>query len=233
MALRILEQPEDFPAVVAEQQSVRSYPQPFGVNLAHVLGYLSPITGPELRHAEKGDDPSVNGASVVGRAGVEKEYDSWLRGMPGYQKVAVDSMGREIGDEATVAAQPGDTVVTSIDAKVQGVVERQLAQTIANARQTYDPVTHMNYKADSGAAVVLDARTGRVVALASQPTYDPSVWVGGISSRQLAALYSRRAGTPLLDRATQGQFAPGSTWKPMMTVGALDHGFTTTDRHDC
>jgi penicillin-binding protein 2 len=233
MALRVLEQPEDFPGVTAEQQTLRDYPRPFGVNAAHLLGYLSPITGTEYDTAKRDGDLSVNGASVVGRAGVEKEYDAWLRGMPGYTKVAVDSMGRVIGDEADVAAQPGDTLVTSIDAKVQSVVEQQLAQTIQTARQTYDEVTNKNYVADSGAAIVLEAKTGRVVAMASQPTYDPSVWVGGISKKELARLYSEKAGLPLLGRATQGQFAPGSTWKPIMTVGALNNGFSEDSRLDC
>ena len=135
-------------------------------------------------------------------------------------------MGRVIGDEAEVSAQPGDTLVTSIDARVQSIVEQQLAATIQTARQTYDKVTHKNYVADSGAAIVMEAKTGRIVAMASQPTYDPSVWVGGISKKQLARLYSEKAGTPLLGRATQGQFAPGSTWKPIMAVGALNNGFT-------
>ena len=233
IALRILEQPEDYPSVVAERQSVRAYPHPFGVNLAHVLGYLSPITEKEYDQAQKDGDRSVNGASSVGRAGVEKQYDAWLRGMPGYKRVAVDSMGRVLGDDSEVDGQPGDTLVTSIDAKVQGVVEKQLAQTIKLARQTYDPVTHMNYKADSGAVVVMEARTGRIVSMASQPTYDPSVWVGGITRKQLAHLYSDAAGTPLLARATQGQFAPGSTWKPIMTVGALNNGYSPSTRLDC
>ena len=116
--------------MLAEQQSVRSYPRPFGINLAHVLGYLSPITSDEYDVAQRDSDTSVNGASVVGRAGVEQEYDRWLRGMPGYRTVAVDSMGRVLGDDSEVAGQPGDTLVTSIDAKVQSVVERQLADTI-------------------------------------------------------------------------------------------------------
>ncbi len=232
-ALRILEQPEDYPGVLAERQSVRAYPRPYGVNLAHVLGYLSPVTEDELDRAQRHGDRSVNGASSVGRAGVEKQYDRWLRGMPGYKNVAVDSMGRVLGDDSEVAGQPGDTLVTSIDAKVQGVVERQLAETIRTARQTYDEVTHRNYRADSGAVVVLEAKTGRVVSMASQPTYDPGVWVGGISKRQLARLYSDDAGNPLLGRATQGQFAPGSTWKPIMTVGALNNGFSTDTRLDC
>ena len=112
-------------------------------------------------------------------------------------------------------------------------MEQQLAATIQTARQTYDEVTHRNYVADSGAAVVMEAKTGRIVAMASQPTYDPEVWVGGITKKQLARLYSEQAGDPLLGRATQGQFAPGSTWKPIMTVGALNNGFSPGTRLDC
>ncbi len=226
VALRVLEQPEDYPGVLAEQQNVRSYPRPYGINLAHVLGYLSPITEDEYDLASERDDRSLNGASVVGRAGVEKEYDEWLRGLPGYRRVAVDSMGRVLGDDSVVQSTPGDTLVTSIDAKVQSVVERQLAERIKIQRATFDPVTGRNYEADSGAAVVLDAKTGRVIAMASQPTYDPDVWTGGISESELARLYSEKAGTPLLSRATQGQFAPGSTWKPFMTAGALTNGYS-------
>jgi len=233
VALRILEQPEDYPAVLAEQQSMRSYPRPFGINLAHVLGYLSPITSEEYDAAQQSGDTSVNGASVVGRAGVEQQYDRWLRGMPGYRTVAVDSMGRVLGDDDAVAGQPGDTLVTSIDAQVQSVVERRLAETIKTARATHDDVTGRNYEADSGAVVVMEAQTGRIVAMASQPTYDPAVWVGGISKKQLSTLYSGKAGNPLLGRATQGQFAPGSTWKPVMAVSALDNGFTPGSRLDC
>jgi penicillin-binding protein 2 len=233
VALSILEQPEDYPAVVAEQQSVRAYPRPFGVNLAHVLGYLSPITEDEYDTARDRHDPSLNATSAVGRAGVEKEYDEWLRGLPGHTSVAVDSLGRPLGDGESVDAQPGDTLVTSIDAKVQGVVEKQLHDAITTARRTYDPVTHKNYVADSGAAVVLEARTGRIVAMASQPTYDPEVWVGGITAKQLKALYSEKEDNPLLGRATQGQFAPGSTWKPIMTSGAITGGMPTDTRLGC
>ncbi|MDR7255324.1 penicillin-binding protein 2 [Nocardioides sp. BE266] len=233
VALRVLEQPEDYPGVLAEQQNVRSYPQPFGINLAHVLGYLSPITEDEFDLASERDDRSLNGASVVGRAGVEKEYDEWLRGLPGYRRVAVDSMGRVLGDDSVVESTPGDTLVTSIDAKVQSVVEKQLAERIKVQRATVDPVTGRKFAADSGAAVVLDAKTGRVIAMASQPTYDPDVWTGGISEKELARLYSEKAGTPLLSRATQGQFAPGSTWKPFMTAGALTNGYSTDTQLDC
>ncbi len=219
--------------VVVEPQSVRAYPSPYGINAAHLLGYLSPITSTELDQAKAQHDMSVHGASVVGRAGLEKAYDRYLRGLPGYKRVAVDSMGRVLGDSGQVTGTPGDTLVTSIDARVQGVVEQQLAQTIRTARSTYDKVTHRNYVADSGAVVVLNAKNGRVVAMAGAPTYQPKTWVGGITSKQLKRLYSAKARYPLLFRATQGQFAPGSTWKPIMTTGAFSNGFGPGSRLDC
>ena len=232
-ALRILEQPEDYPAVLAEQQSVRSYPRPFGINLAHVLGYLSPITSDEYDEAQRDGDTSVNGASVVGRAGVEQEYDRWLRGMPGYRSVAVDSMGRVLGDGSAVAGQPGDTLVTSIDAKVQGVVERQLAETIKTAGP---PTT------TSPAATTPPTRApwwcwrppqaGSWRWPASRRTTRASGSAGS-ARRQLSRLYSTKADNPLLGRATQGQFAPGSTWKPVMAVSALNNGFTPDTRLNC
>ena len=233
VAISIMEQGEDFPAVIVEQQPVRAYPSPYGINAAHLLGYLSPITESELDDAEAKGDQSVHGASVVGRAGLEKQYDEYLRGYPGYRSVAVDSMGRVLGTTGETEGEVGKTLVTSIDARVQAVVEQQLEQTIRTARKTLDPVTHRNYVADSGAAVVLDATNGRVVAMAGFPTYDPSVWVGGISSKVLKRLYSKKAGTPLLSRATQGQFAPGSTWKPFMTAGALSNGYGQDTRLNC
>ncbi len=233
VAVSILEQSEDFPAVLAESQSVRAYPSPHGINAAHLLGYLSPITEDELDDAQEKGDASVHGASVVGRAGVEKQYDKFLRGHPGYKQVAVDSMGRVLERSGEVEGRVGDTLVTSIDARVQAVVERQLRSTIKLARQTTDPVTGRPYAADSGAVVVLDATNGRVVAMAGQPTYDPGLWVNGITTKGLERLYSEKAGTPLLFRATQGQFAPGSTWKPFMTAGALTNGYTQDSRLDC
>ena len=106
--------------------------------------------------------------------------------MPGYRSVAVDSMGRVLGDDGELAGQPGDTLVTSIDAKVQGVVEKALAERIAYQRTQTDTVTGRKYAADSGAAVVLEADTGRIVAMASQPTYDPER-VGRRHQREAAA----------------------------------------------
>lgn len=231
-ALAIQEQSEDYPAVIVESQTVRDYPSPYGINAAHVLGYLSPITQPELEHAKDIGDASLHGASVVGRAGLEKEYDRWLRGLPGSKRVAVDSMGRVVGNSGEVAGEVGDTLVTNLDARVQAVVEHQLAKTVATARSTFDSVSGKNYVADQAAALVMDT-SGRVVATASYPSYDPSVWVGGIGPAALRRLYSEAAGTPLLSRVTQGQLAPGSTWKPIMTAGALGNGYSPATRLDC
>lgn len=233
VALRIREEPEDYPGIVADQETVRSYPRPFGINAADVLGYLSPITASEYKQAQADHDESLNATSEVGRAGVEKQYDTWLRGMPGYTTVNVDSLGRPIGQGDGVAAEPGDTLVTSIDAKVQGVAEQALHQAIMTARATYDPVSHKNYVADSGALVVMQANTGRVVAMASEPTYNPAEWIGGISQKNLDALYNPKNDDPLLSRATQGQYAPGSTWKPFMTTGALSNGVSANTRFEC
>ncbi|MBO0842479.1 MAG: penicillin-binding protein 2, partial [Nocardioides sp.] len=232
-ALRILEQPEDYPGVVAEKETLRSYPKPYGINAAGVLGYLSPITDEEYKDAKKRGDQSVNNTSLVGRAGVEKTYDQWLRGMPGYDSVTVDSLGREIGQGQSVPAQAGDTLVTSIDARLQGQVEKLLTEAQQTARKTYDPVAHKMYVADSGAAVVMEAQTGRVIAMAGQPTYNPEDWVGGISEKEYKRLNSHKAGDVLLPRATEGQFPPGSTWKPFMTTAALSNGYKPSTQLEC
>jgi penicillin-binding protein 2 len=234
VAIEIMERREDYPGILAESRALRAYPAQFGVNAAHLLGYLSPITTDELDSLEAaGEDPVTHRSDLVGRAGVERTYDQQLRGTPGVRKVTVDNLGRADGISSETAPVPGSTLVTSIDAHAQALVERELRTAILTARKTYDKITERNYVADSGAAVVMDVKTGRVIALASYPSYDPKVWVGGISQRELDALYSQAAGTPLLSRATQGQLAPGSTFKPVTTSGALTNGYTKNTRLDC
>ncbi|MPZ61416.1 MAG: penicillin-binding protein 2 [Propionibacteriales bacterium] len=233
VAVSIQEQGEDFPGVEVEKWQVRAYPRPMGVNAAHLLGYLSPITEAELTEAESTGEETLNRTSQVGRAGVERTYDWWLRGVPGVQRKAVDSMGGVLDTVSVQRPRPGNTLVTSIDARVQSVVERQLRQTILTARRTVDEVTGRRFVADSGAAVVMDANDGRVVAMASYPRYDPATWVGGITSPELARLYSERAGAPLLSRAMQGQLAPGSTFKPIVASAALTHGYTPDSKLNC
>jgi penicillin-binding protein 2 len=234
VAIEVMERREDFPGVLAEATALRAYPAPYGVNAAHVLGYLSPITIDELDRLEAaGQEPGKHRSDLVGRAGVERTYDVALRGTPGTKVVTVDNLGLTTGIEKQTAPVPGSTLVTSIDARIQATVEKQLQDAIGTARRQYDKITRRNYVADSGAAVVMDVKTGQVVAMASYPSYQPSVWVGGISQRELDALYSPRSGTPLLSRALQGQLAPGSTFKPITTAAAMGSGYGPRTRLDC
>ncbi|MBO0841783.1 MAG: penicillin-binding protein 2, partial [Nocardioides sp.] len=108
-----------------------------------------------------------------------------------------------------------------------------LTEAQQTARKTYDPVAHKMYVADSGAAVVMEAQTGRVIAMAGQPTYNPEDWVGGISEKEYMRLNSHKAGDVLLPRATEGQFPPGSTWKPFMTTAALSNGYKPSTQLEC
>ncbi|MFI5728574.1 penicillin-binding protein 2 [Kribbella sp. NPDC051587] len=234
VAIEVMERREDFPGVGADSQTLRAYPAPYHVNAAHLLGYLSPITTEELEKLDKaGQDSVPHRSDLVGRAGVERTYDAMLRGAPGVKDVIVDAVGYTTGVEKQTAPTPGATVVSSIDARIQATVEAQLKAALLNARKQYDKITKRNYVADSGAAVVMDTKTGRVVAMASYPEYDPGVWVGGISQRELDALYSPKSGTPLVSRALQAQLAPGSTFKPITTAAALGAGYSSKTRLDC
>jgi penicillin-binding protein 2 len=234
VAIEVMERREDFPGVAAESTALRAYPAPYNVNAAHILGYLSPITTGELDELDKtGQDSVMHRSDLVGRAGVERTYDAMLRGTPGVKSVIVDAVGYTTGIQKQTAPVPGSTLMTSIDARIQASVEQQLRGAIMTARKQYDKITQRNYVADSGAAVVMDTKTGQIVAMASYPSYDPGVWVGGISQRELDALYSPQSGTPLLSRALQAQLAPGSTFKPITTAAALGSGFSTRTRLDC
>ncbi|MGN6160611.1 MAG: penicillin-binding protein 2, partial [Marmoricola sp.] len=136
VATGVLERNEDFPSVLAQTETVRAYPSPYGVNAALLLGYLSQITQGELEQAQKSHDKSLTAASLVGRSGLEQQYDPYLRGLPGYEQVAVNFAGQVLGQGQDITPTPGDTLVTSIDARVQAIAEQQLAASMAKARTT-------------------------------------------------------------------------------------------------
>ena len=228
VALLILEQPEDFPAVLAEQQSVHTCPVPYGINLAHVLGYLSPITEDELDVAtDEGGTPRSTAPPAVGRAGVEKQYDQWLRGMPGYQRVAVDSMGRVLGEDSD-ADGPAGRHPGHLDRR-QGPGRGRAAARARRSRpraQTYDKVTRPELRGRLGSRrrAWRPGRAGSSRWPASRRT-TPTCGSAASARSSSAGSTPRRPAPPCSSRATQGQFAPGSTWKPIMTVGALNNGF--------
>ncbi|WP_249346300.1 penicillin-binding protein 2 [Microbispora sp. H11081] len=206
-ALWIAERQSEFPGVSTALRPVRTYP--LGSAGAHMLGYLQPPSP---------DDPA-GGRELIGRDGLEAEYDRELSGRTGIRQMAVDSTGKVTGLVREEAAVAGDTLVTSIDARVQETAERALARAVTAARKRGEP-------ADSGAAVVLEAKTGRVTAIANYPTYDPGVWAEGISQRDYENL-------PLVSAAVQGQWPPGSTWKVTSTAAAAKAGYSLRASYDC
>ena len=210
IVLTIEERQEDYAGVSAESQTLRQYPN--GSLAAHSLGYVGPVNQDELDAARKAGRTDLNLNAQIGRAGLEKTYDADLRGTDGVRYVTVDNRGTLIGTQRETEPERGDTLVTSIDRDVQRIAEQALTAEITKRRTERDKDGQL-YAAPSGAAVVLDPRNGRVIALASTPTYDPTVFVGGISKTELARLTDPNAGTPLVSRAVQGQFAPGSTFK--------------------
>ncbi|MFC4503230.1 MULTISPECIES: penicillin-binding protein 2 [Streptomyces] len=231
-ALQIRERAEDFPGITAEPEAVRRYAAPGNANTAQVLGYLSPVTDDEITKAQDTDSPYLR-SDQVGRSGLERQYDKVLRGKAGVTRYEVDNLGRVIGQAEADAAQPGSNLVTSIDSRVQRVAEYELSNAMKVARQQFDKITGENYKADSGAVVVMEAKTGRVVAMASAPTYDPNVWVGGISAKDYKKLTGKNSDYPLLNRAIQGQSAPGSTFKVVSTAAAVEAGYEWDGGYPC
>lgn len=225
-ALQIMERQEDFPGVTAQIQPVRTYPEPHGASAVQTLGYLQPITQEELEERENIKVTGYSGVDLVGRAGLEARYDRALRGDAGYRRVLVDSQGRVTGIADEKQPVPGSNLVTSLDAEVQGAAEKALKEGIEAARKGGAP-------ADSGGAVVMDVRTGRVVAMASYPTYDPSVWTGGISQKKYDALLGEKNNNPLISRVTQGMGPPGSTFKVSSLAAAVEDGYDLHGTYNC
>ncbi|AJT67088.1 penicillin-binding protein 2 [Streptomyces chattanoogensis] len=231
-ALQIRERSEDFPGISAEPTAVRRYAAPGDANTAQVLGYLSPVTDEEIQKAKDSRSPLLR-SDQIGRSGLERTYDSDLRGKAGVTRYEVDNLGRVIGKAKSDPQVPGANVVTSIDARVQAVTEKELDQAMKDARNEVDKNTGTHYKADSGAAVVMEAKTGRVVAMASSPAYDPNAWVGGISGKDYAHLTGKKSNYPLLNRAIQGQAAPGSIFKVISTTAAVNAGYPFDGHYPC
>lgn len=201
-----------FPGVSVTFTAERTYP--FGDTAAQVLGYTGDIDATELKSLAKyGYTPS----DVIGQAGLESTYELYLRGKPGSEVIKVDALGNAVGTASTTPPVSGDDLVLNTDLKLQQTVTNALTNQISHLQSQGLP-------ADSGAAVVLDPETGAVLAMASVPTYDPSWWVGGISFQHYQLLTSQADHDPLLNRAIQGSWAPGSTFKLATATAALNDG---------
>ena len=224
VALQILEEQQDYPDVTAQPQAVTTYPEPDGANPAQVLGYLQPITAQEIksRHLEV---TGFSGLDLVGQSGLEAQYDSQLRGTPGTQVVSVNAVGDVTGTVRETAPVDGDDLVTSLNSAIQADAQNVLDAAVAKSRsEGNDP---------RQAAAVVMTTTGRVVAMVSYPDYDPGVWTGGISEQEFKYLFSASDGAPVINWATLGQWAPGSTWKVTSTAAAVANGYPLDGTYDC
>ena len=223
-ALSIMENRTQFPGVNAGLEPVRIYPAPFDVNAAHLLGYLGPVTEEQLqKQGTTNAFDRLRRTDVVGRSGLELSYDDAIRGKPAVTTFEVDTSGRITKTLNEKPAIAGDYVVSTIDSRLQHVVEQQLVAAVHRAQS-------QGYPGDSGAAVVVDVNNGHILAMASYPTYDPSIWVGGVTRKQFQQLIDTDA---LSSNAIQGLFAPGSTFKVISTAAAASEGFNLYSNYDC
>jgi penicillin-binding protein 2 len=217
------ERQDDYPGVNLEELTVRTYPQ--DRLAAQTIGYTGEIDAEQLKKLKARG--YVAGDSI-GRAGIEAAYEKQLRGTPEQQTVQVDPTGKQVGEPIeTIAGTPGDDVVLTIDSRVQRVAEQALAQGIASARTRQNKDVKNKYetfKATEGAVVVLDVRDGSVAAMASYPDYSLKLWEGGITTQQFQILNSDLAGHPLVNRATEGGYAPGSTFKLVTGLATPRYG---------
>ena len=201
----------EFPELRVELQPQRYYP--LGLTLAHVIGYVGEISPKQLEDDEY-KSRGLKAGDIIGKGGLEEYYDQYLRGHDGYRKVLVDSRGRVQAELEVVPPQSGQDLVTTIDLDLQNEAENQLA----------------NSSTKRGTIIVVDPNNGEILAMASAPSYDPNVFVRGSTTpegRKQIAAYWQDEKRPLYNRAIQGRYPPGSTFKIPMSVGALQIGSIT------
>ncbi|PSU32207.1 penicillin-binding protein 2 [Photobacterium lutimaris] len=210
-----------FPGVEVKAYLKRHYP--YGEALTHVLGYVAKINDRDLQRLER--DEKINNYKAtrdIGKLGVERYYEDMLHGTSGYQEVEVNSRGRIIRTLKYVPPIPGNDIKLNIDIELQLYVKELLTE------RKLDPDTgeeQIKYK--RGSVIVMDPRDSSVLAMVSSPSYDPNLFVHGISGPQYRALLNDK-NRPLVNRVTLGIYPPASTIKPMIAVAALSEGVITT-----
>ena len=211
----LAEHESEFPGVEIQARAVREYP--LGQQAAHVLGYTGEVSEEQLEEEEFED--YVLG-DIVGKTGAELEFESVLQGTKGYRRFEVDATGspRRIIEEGDPI--PGSDVVLTIDSDVQAVAEQALVNAMEDAhKDDYD-------EARAGAAVALNVKTGEVIAMASAPTYDPTLFLGGISQANWEALNDEDSEYPLTNRTMMALYPPASTFKAFTGLAGLQYGVT-------
>ncbi len=195
-----------FPGVDIKARLFRSYP--YGELASHVIGYIGRINTAEKERLEDSEDEAnYRGTDYIGKVGVEQSFERQLHGLTGVEQVETSAGGRAMRKLTTVPATPGNTVILSIDIKLQKLVEDLFGDR-------------------RGALVAIDPRNGEVLAFVSKPTFDPNLFVDGIDAENWAEL-NESIEKPLLNRALRGTYPPGSTYKPFMGLAALELGKRT------
>jgi penicillin-binding protein 2 len=220
----LYEHQAEFPGVKVVQIYLRDYE--YGSLAAQLLGYTGEISPEELKQLRK--DGRYRAGDPIGKTGIEAAYDSYLRGRPGLAQIRVDSLGRQQSPvELRQESTPGYALRLTLDMRLQRAAEDALKYGIDLAHQ------NDQWAADGGAIVALDPSDGAVLAMASAPTFKPSVFVGRTDAKKLEALYSDSR-NPLFNRATAGLYPPGSTWKPVTALaGMQEHVFSAYDSIQC
>ena len=193
----------DLPGVEIDEGQSRHYP--FGKDTSHVLGYVAPVSEGEIT----GDPLLKLPGFRIGKDGIEKFYDLSLRGVGGNSQVEVDALGRVIRELSRKEGLPGEEVTLTIDMELQKLVSRRLV-------------------GESAAAVVIDVHAGDILALASTPGFDPNAFNKGLSENEWQALLSNPR-APLTNKVISGRFPPGSTFKMVVALAALEKGVITPE----
>ncbi len=205
-----------FPGVDIKKFPLRDYPQ--GSTAAHLLGHVGEIDQDELQQPRYAD---YSLGDEIGKDGVEYQFDRYLRGTDGSKDVEVDADGRPKSELRNIQSQPGNNVVLTIDSDLQKATEEALAAGIDLAHDS-------GYLAANGAAaVVMSPEDGQIYAMASYPTFDPRLWVGGMSDADYQMLNAEGANDPLLNRAIAGQYPAASTFKVITAIAGLQEGIIT------
>ncbi len=212
--------PGEFPGVTAVQVSTRTYPYG-GATGAQILGYVTPITGAEI---SANPNAGYTTSSVYGQAGIENFYENYLRGVPGQRTVEVNAYGNIIGSTETVAPRTGDTVVLNIDASLQKALDTYLSNDIKLVRSAPDPTTGIVPAAVNGAALVMDVRTGAVLAMSSYPSYNLNDFTNGLSQSTFNTLEKEGA---FYNYPLQGLYTPGSTFKLITATTMMQTGISS------
>nr|WP_235584398.1 penicillin-binding protein 2 [Massilia sp. MS-15] len=192
-----------FPGVEVQARLFRQYP--LGETASHVIGYIGRINQKEAAKLEEdGIDANYNGTEHIGKEGVEKKYESYLHGTTGYEQVERTAGGRAIRTLSRTAPTPGSNLILSIDIELQKVIEEAFGE-------------------QRGALVAIEPSTGDVLAYVSRPGFDPNLFVDGIDSQNWNEL-NTSLDRPLMNRPLSGTYPPGSTFKPFMSLAALELG---------